>query len=517
MGIFIGGSQERSARKASIISTIVGNLFLILIILLVTGCAPSVKTSTLNVQVTEPVNNVPTATSTGDVAPIPLTGNTPAATSTLAATATSPVVTFALTFTASADAFVKQSEPSNNFGNKPSLQVDSGNSADESFIQFTVKDVSGVIQSAFLRLYATKNGSKNGPSVSTTSTSWSEKDITWSKRPVLDEVVLDNKDQIDTQSWVEYNVTPAITGNGTFTFVLSADSDDAITFSSREGNYPPELVVTYIPDVIPNATPTALSFADSVTLIAAGDISMCTDDNDEMTAKLVEAIPGTVIPLGDTAYMEGSAKNFRECYDPTWGRFKDRTKPVPGNHEYRTPEASAYFDYFDNVPSYYAYDLGAWRIYALNSEIDVSKDSPQIGWLKADLADHPSQCILAYWHEPRWSTGTEHGDSVGKQALWKTLYEAGAELVLNGHEHNYERFTPMNAEGQPDPLGLREIVVGTGGGPLYPFGPARPTSEIRNNTTYGVLKVTLRPDGYDWQFVPVEGSAFTDSGSGECH
>jgi hypothetical protein len=517
MGIFVGRSQARSARKTSIISTIVGNLLLVLIILLVTGCTPSVKTTSLDVRVTQPVNNVPAAISTGDVAPIPLTGNTPVATSTLAVTATSPVVTFALTFTATADAYVKQSEPGNNFGSRASLQVDGGSSADQSYLQFTVKDVSGVVQSALLRLYAGKNGSKDGPSISTANSEWSEKNMTWNQRPQSDEVVLDNKGEISPQSWVEYNVTPAITGNGLFAFVLTPDSDDAINFSSREGDHAPELVITYIPDVISDATPTPLSFAESVTMVGAGDISMCDNDYDEQTAQLVEAIPGTVFTTGDNAYMDGSASNFRDCYDPTWGQFKDRTKPVPGNHEYHTAEAAAYFEYFDNIPSYYAYDLGGWRIYALNSEIDVSKDSPQLGWLKADLAAHPTQCVLAYWHQPRWSTGTEHGDSLGKQALWQTLYEARAELVLNGHEHNYERFAPMNAEGQPDPLGLREIVVGTGGGPLYPFGPTRPTSEIRNNTTFGVLKLTLRPDGYDWQFIPVEGSTFTDSGSGECH
>lgn len=215
--------------------------------------------------------------------------------------------------------------------------------------------------------------------------------------------------------------------------------------------------------------------------------------------------------------MDGSTANYRDCYDPTWGRFNDRIKPVPGNHEYHQPDAAPYFAYFHDIPSYYAYDIGAWRIYALNSETDVSADSPQVKWLQEDLAAHPKQCVLAYWHEPRWSSGTTHGNSLGKEVLWRILYEAGAELVVNGHEHNYERFTPMNAKGQPDPLGLREIVVGTGGGPLYPFGDPLPTTEVRNNTTYGVLKLTLRPKGYDWEFIPVEGSTFTDSGSTECH
>jgi hypothetical protein len=411
---------------------------------------------------------------------------------------------------------VKQSDPSTNFGKRGSLQVDSGSSADESFIQFTVKDLSGAIQSALLRLYTTKNGSKDGPAIYTTNDSWSEEEITWNTRPTHSGEALDNKDQINTESWVEYNVTSAITGNGTFNFVLAADSDDAITFSSREGDHSPELVITYIPDAVANPTPT-LSFSGDITLVGAGDISMCEDDNDEMTAELVESVPGTVFTVGDNAYMDGSSSDYSDCYDPTWGRFKDRTKPVPGNHEYHQPEAAPYFEYFDNIPSYYVYDLGSWRIYALNSEIDVSEDSPQLKWLQVDLATNPRKCVLAYWHEPRWSSGTTHGNSAGKKWLWQTFYEAGAELVLNGHEHNYERFMPMDAEGQADPLGLREIVVGTGGGPLYPFGTPLPTSEVRNESTYGVLKLTLHADSYDWEFIPVAGSTFTDSGSTPCH
>jgi hypothetical protein len=153
----------------------------------------------------------------------------------------------------------------------------------------------------------------------------------------------------------------------------------------------------------------------------------------------------------------------------------------------------------------------------LNTEIGIGEDSSQLKWLQADLAVNPRKCVLAYWHEPRWSSGSTHGNSLGKRTLWQTLYDVGAELVLNGHEHIYERFTPMDAEGQPDPLGLREIVIGTGGGPLYPLGPALPTTEVRNNSTYGVLKLTLHADSYDWEFVPVAGSTFTDSGSTQCH
>ena len=142
---------------------------------------------------------------------------------------------------------------------------------------------------------------------------------------------------------------------------------------------------------------------------------------------------------------------------------------------------------------------------------------PQVTWLKTDLASNPTQCVLAYWHRPRWSSGTNHGSNDDYQMLWQLLYEADAELVLNGHEHLYERFAEMNADGAVVSPGLREIVIGTGGRDLYEFGRALPASEVRDNSTYGVLKLTLRADGYDWEFVPIAGSVFSDSGSANCH
>jgi Predicted phosphohydrolases len=251
--------------------------------------------------------------------------------------------------------------------------------------------------------------------------------------------------------------------------------------------------------------------------VGAGDISSCTNNNDEATSKLLDAIPGTVFAAGDNAYIDGSYTEYINCYDPTWGRHKARTKPIPGNHDYQTSGAAGYFQYFNNVPAYYAFNLGSWRIYALNSELSVTATSTQVTWLQDDLAANPSQCVLAYWHKPRWSSGSNHGSNSAMQTLWQVLYNAGAELVINGHEHNYERFAEMNASGAVVSQGLREFVVGTGGNSHYPFGTALSTSQVRNSSTYGVLKLTLRSGGYDWQFVPVAGSTFTDSGSGSCH
>ena len=257
--------------------------------------------------------------------------------------------------------------------------------------------------------------------------------------------------------------------------------------------------------------------AASVVLVGAGDISTCDNNNDEATAKLLDGISGTVFTAGDNVYDSGTYTQYTNCYHPTWGRHKSRTKPVPGNHEYNTSGAAGYFKYFSNVSSYYAYNLGDWRIYALNSEIDVSSTSAQVKWLKNDLAANPKRCVLAYWHKPRWSSGSHYGSNSKYQTLWKTLYDAKAELVISGHEHNYERFKEMNASGTASSPGMREFVVGTGGASHYGFGSTLSTSQVRNSSTYGVLKLTLNSTSYSWKFIPVAGKTFTDSGTTYCH
>lgn len=269
--------------------------------------------------------------------------------------------------------------------------------------------------------------------------------------------------------------------------------------------------VTLPPLPMPTSTP------ESFTLVGAGDISSCENNNDELTAQLLDVIPGTVFTTGDNVYNRGEPDEFATCYHPTWGRHRERTMPVPGNHDYGTAGASGYFEYFNNIPPYYAYNLGSWRIYALNSEINVSDGGEQVTWLRADLTANPSQCVLAYWHQPRWSSSSAHGSDSKYQTLWEILYQAGAEVVITGHDHTYERFAEMNAFGDVSSPGLREFVVGTGGNGLYGFDAPLPASEVRNNSTYGVLKLTLRAGGYDWEFIPVVGSTFTDFGSGNCH
>ncbi len=257
-------------------------------------------------------------------------------------------------------------------------------------------------------------------------------------------------------------------------------------------------------------------------LVGAGDIASCKVDGDEATAALLDAIAGIVITTGDNVYPDATAREFAECYHPSWGRHRGRTRPSPGNHEYLTAGASAYYSYFGALAGapgkgYYSYDFAGWHVVVLNSEIDTSEDSEQVRWLREDLAATSARCVLAYWHRPRFSSGKAGNDpEIGP--LWAALYEAGAELVLNGHDHYYERFAPQAPDGTADAgRGIRQIVVGTGGQPPYPPEGSAVNSEVQQSTTLGVLKLSLHGDGYDWEFVPVAGGTFRDAGSDACH
>jgi hypothetical protein len=260
-------------------------------------------------------------------------------------------------------------------------------------------------------------------------------------------------------------------------------------------------------------------------LVGAGDIADCSSGGDEDTAKLLDGVDGTVFTLGDNAYERGTIDEYQRCYDPTWGRQLARTKPVPGNHEYETRNAAGYFAYFgatagDPSEGWYAYDAGAWRVYVLNSNCaDVGgcdEGSAQERWLRADLANNPRKCVLAMWHHPLYSSG-EHGNDSITRPLWQVLYDAGADLILNGHDHIYERFAPQAPDGRIDAeRGIVEMVVGTGGRSHYDFRTIRPNSLVRDNTTFGVLRLLLSSGGWSFEFLPAGGS-FTDAGSGTCH
>jgi acid phosphatase type 7 len=275
-------------------------------------------------------------------------------------------------------------------------------------------------------------------------------------------------------------------------------------------------------------------------IVAAGDIACGPTDHPQLTndtssevsvcrqmatSNLVQRIhPTAVLELGDNQYPVGRYKSYERYYAPSWGRFDSISHPVPGNHEYLSRDASGYYSYFgaaagDPSRGYYSYDLGKWHLIALNAQCEFiggcAAGSAEERWLAADLRQHPAACILAYWHQPRFSSG-QHGDEPVYDAFWRDLVGAHADVVLNGHDHDYERFAPQDPSGNADPSGIREFVVGTGGKSHYQFKTIRPNSVVRNDTASGVLVMTLHPDGYSWRFESVDGS-FQDSGNARCH
>lgn len=269
-------------------------------------------------------------------------------------------------------------------------------------------------------------------------------------------------------------------------------------------------------------------------LVGAGDIASCSDlSGAEATAKLIEKIPGEVFAAGDLAYEKGTAEEFANCYGKTWGRFRSRTHPAPGNHEfYGAKDGSPYFNYWGAQAGppekgYYSFDLGVWHVIALNTNCTApglggcGAGSPQDLWLQKDLAAHPKSCVVAFGHHALFSSGIlkKHAIHPELRQLWQDLYKEHADLMLNGHEHSYERFAPQDPNGNADSKnGIREFVVGTGGRSNDPLGFATPNSEIRNASSFGVLKLTLWTGKYSWEFIPADSEAgFRDSGSGTCH
>jgi hypothetical protein len=266
----------------------------------------------------------------------------------------------------------------------------------------------------------------------------------------------------------------------------------------------------------------------TVTIVAAGDIACdpasnvgAPQDCDQAATanEIGQLNPTAVLTLGDDQYDDGTGAAFDSVFAATWGKYRSIMYPAVGNHEYLTKGASGYFGYF-GVPPYYSFNLGDWHLIALDSECQYvggcEVGSAQERWLMADLAAHPSTCTLVYWHEPKWSSG-EHGDATQMSAIWADLVSAHVSVVLSGHNHDYERFAPLDAKGQPNSTGVTEFVVGTGGKNHYGFVAAPLTGElVRNDTSFGVIDMTLGPTGYSWRFVPAPSYTFTDSGSANC-
>jgi len=259
----------------------------------------------------------------------------------------------------------------------------------------------------------------------------------------------------------------------------------------------------------------------SAVLVGAADIGDCATRGSQLTAQLLDRTPGTVFTAGDNAYPHGTAQDFRDCYQPTWGRHLSRTRPAPGNHEYESAGAAHYFQYFGDRagPSglgYYSYTLGNWRVFSLNSEVGFERGSAQLVWLRSELSGSQTPCALAYFHKPLFSSGF-HGNHLHMQEIWRTLYEFGVDVVISGHEHNYERFAPQDFLGRFDSeRGIRQFIVGTGGTTPRAVGATLSNSEV-HGSSWGVLMLTLEASHYRWEFLPAEPGGLQDAGTGQCH
>ena len=507
---------------------------------------------------TTPTATAPTSPPTASLTPTPDLTLTPTATLTpppaLTSTATPPAQTQTptptsvggvITLAPAADSYVDSANPTANFGGKPALRVD-GSPVVRSYLRFDLRPVGGAIIQARLRIYA-NSASTSGISVApVSSSSWTETGITFANAPAAGNVFA-TTGAVSAGRWQELDVTGLAQGGGLLSLALGTPGATAISLASREaGANAPQLVIYTV--VAPTATPTGptttftpwpsptpTNTGDNPILLAAGDITKCLggtpapNSGAQITSDMLLNAAGNIFTLGDNSNDAGSASDYANCFDPTWGRLKARLNPSLGNHDVITdPQGGPYFNYFGAAShpdsfGHYSLDLGSWHIIVLNAECGVGGQgcepgSTQEQWLRADLAAHTQQCTLAIWHQPLFTSGTQ-APTTGMRAFWQALYDYHAEIVLDGHNHNYERFAPQDPAGNPDPTnGMREFVVGTGGASLDPSNlPLAPNEEVRSAKAYGYLQLTLKPGSYDWKFVAQPGSTFSDSGSGVCH
>jgi acid phosphatase type 7 len=406
-------------------------------------------------------------------------------------------------FTPVADGFVTPSTPRTNYGRARSLQL-RASPPSRAYLRFRIVALRGGVVSARLRVLLTGPGRAGLQVRAIARRRWNERSLSYRTAPGLRRVIADRNARA---GWTSLDLSSLVREPGTVELALVAKRG-TVSVASRETRWKPTLRVETAP-----------------VLFAAGDIGSCSSGGDEATAALLEGQPATIAALGDLAYPRGSADDFAYCYDPSWGWFKSTTRPAAGNHDYATPGAAAYFDYWGAAAGlrgagYYSYELGSWHVIVLNSNcrfVACDRGSLQETWLRNDLALHPNRCTLAYFHHPLFSS-TAGTATPAVQPLWQVLYDAGADLVLSGHAHNYQRFAPQSPSGAADPArGIREFVVGTGGNSHHPAGLPFPNQETVDDTTFGVLRLTLLETGYLWRFVPQSGGVFADAGAAACH
>ncbi len=469
-----------------------------------TALAPVTTTAPITVSTT---TSLPPTTTTGAVS---------------SSTTIAPDEQFA--FAASEDTVIDSDEPTTVLGVAEVLDIEQDEPDDErrALVRFQVDGLpaDASISAAILRLTLVDSSSQVGL-VNLVAGTWTELETTWETAPPIgDPIAPLPGGEEGTQ--VDIDVTPVVTGPGQFDFYLTLSSPDGMDFASRESPAGgPVLIVT---------VGGAGSVGDDGTvLVGAGDIASCSSDGDEATAALLDQVVARsaetiVFTAGDNAYEDGSAQAFNDCYHPSWGRHKDVTRPAPGSREYRTPGASGYFGYFeaaagDPSQGYYSYDLGGWHIVVVNSNCTeiggCEAGSPQEQWLRQDLAAVNTQCTAAYWHQPLFSSRSG-GTNPEMLDLFSALFEAGADVVVNGNDHFYERFLPQDPGGGEDNDGITQFTVGTGGRSFDDFGGPTRNSGVRYNESFGVLVLTLQPAAFEWEFLTPPESPFTDTGSAPC-
>ncbi len=458
-----------------------------------------------------------------------------------------------------ADTYVASDSPTTVRGTDPTLQVD-GSPMKIIYIKYDLSSLIGLsISSAKLRFKVVDSSSSVQTVKQVSDTSWSETAITYNARPALGSpltTLIGGK----SGTFVELDVTAYVNAKlgQIVSFGIDSTGSDGLDFNSREATTDkPTLVINSgtvsaspTPSItprpsatpVPSPTPTPDPSSGSDPVIAAGGDVACGSTTStsypckqkETSDVLLQINPTAVLALGDLQYNSGKLVDFQNYYEPTWGRVKAKTYPAVGNHEYGTSGAGGYFDYFNGVGAmtgragvrgqgYYSFDVGTWHIISLNSNCTkivggCAAGGAQEQWLRADLAAHQTQCTLAFWHHPRFSSGLD-GSPITFSPFWQALYDYNADLVLVGHSHDYERFAPQRTDGTKDLVrGIREFVVGTGGRDFSGWtAPIAPNSEARQNTIFGVLKLTLHATSYDWRFMPIAGSTYSDSGTQQCH
>ncbi len=448
------------------------------------------------------------------------------------------------------DSYVNSAAPSTNYGKALELRLD-GSPVVRSYLAFDLRSVSGPISSAVLRVFAAS--ASTGYEVHSTAAGWTEAGITYADAPSVG-VLVAKTGAFAAGTWTTIDVTSAVQAGAVVSFALVDPSATAIALDSRESSNPPVLALTAggvggtpsptaPPSAPPTASPTA-SAGSSATpapsptrtpapggdpvLVGAGDICVTSIiGNATATAKLIEARPTAgVFTLGDNSNESGTASQYTGCYAKTWGAFLSRTHATIGNHDCMTGSGCApYYAYFGAAAGpagkgYYSYNLANnWHVIVLNSQGTevggTGAGSPQETWLRADLAASAGKHIIAMWHIPVFTSGLLSRSAY--DIWWQDLYAAHADLILDGHDHLYERFALQSPAGKADPNGIREFIIGTGGASPQSFGTTAANSQVRNAGTFGVLQLTLHAHSYDWQFIPIAGSTFSDSGTQATH